>query len=139
MKNKADLLNQYWTDIYFHLHYIHTDKITHQAIRIMQLIDKQGNIGVSGIASFLNVSHNTASEHVKRLENKQFIIKKRDPADERKAFICLTGRGKEVLDRNTSLDQEKLKQVLNELDEKEQCAIEQALKILSERAKQCKF
>ncbi len=35
-------LNQQWTDIYYVLHYKHKDNISHQAIRLMQHIEKQG-------------------------------------------------------------------------------------------------
>lgn len=137
MNSKVTILNQYWTDIYFNLHYQHKEKISHQAIRILQLVDKQENIGVNEIASYIQVSHNTASEHVKRMIEKNYLIKKRDTLDERKVILCLTDTGEEVLHRNTSLDAEKLKQVLNQLSDNEIDTVEQALKILSERAKQC--
>ncbi|MEC2054632.1 MarR family transcriptional regulator [Peribacillus psychrosaccharolyticus] len=137
MSSKVSLLNQYWTDIYFHLHYLHKEKISHQVVRILQLVDKQEEIGVNEIASYLQVSHNTASEHIKRLIEKNYLIKGRDPLDERKVNLCLTDLGKEVLHRNTSLDEEKLERVLSELDDNEKNLVENALKILSERAKQC--
>ncbi|GIN86289.1 MarR family transcriptional regulator [Heyndrickxia sporothermodurans] len=137
MNHTAILLNQYWTDIYFHLHYPHKEKISHQAVRILQLVDKRENIGINEISSYIQVSHNTASEHVKRMIEKNYLIKKRDPLDERKVILCLTDEGKEVLNRNTSLDEEKLKKVLNQLDDHEQALIKQALKILSECAGQC--
>lgn len=137
MDSKVNLLNQYWTDIYFHLHYPHQEKISHQVIRILQLVEKQENVGVGDIATYLQVSHNTASEHVKRMIEKGFLIKNRDLMDERKVLICLTELGKEVLHRNTSLDEAKLSQVLNSLSDDQKHTIEQALKLLSERAKQC--
>lgn len=137
MNSKVSLLNQYWTDIYFHLHYPHKEKISHQVVRILQLVDKQDEIGVNEIALYIQVSHNTASEHVKRMIEKNYLIKGRDHLDERKVILCLTGLGKEVLHRNTSLDEEKLEQVLNQLDDNEKNLVEQALKILSDGAKQC--
>jgi DNA-binding MarR family transcriptional regulator len=137
LNSKIELLNQYWTDIYFHLHYHHKEKISHQAIRILQLVDKQEHIGVTEVAALLQVSHNTASEHIKRVIEKSYLIKTRDPQDERKVILRLTEIGKEVLRRNTSLDEEKLEKVLNELSDNEKLLIEQALKILSERTKTC--
>lgn len=137
MDSKVTLLNQYWTDIYFHLHYPHKEKISHQVVRILQLVDKQEEIGINEIASYIQVSHNTASEHAKRMIEKGYLLKGRDPLDERKVILCLTDLGKEVLHRNTSLDKDKLEQVLNQLDDDEKYLVEQALKILSERAKQC--
>ncbi len=137
MNGKVNLLNEYWTDIYFHMHYQHKEQISHQVVRILQLVDKQEGIGVKEIASYLDISQNTASEHVKRMSEKNYLKKLRDPQDERKVILCLTDFGKEVLHRNTSLDQDKLVQVLNQMDESEKKLVEQALKILSERARQC--
>jgi MarR family transcriptional regulator, organic hydroperoxide resistance regulator len=137
MSNNISLLNQYWTDIYFYLHYPHKEKISHQVVRILQLIDKRKEIGVSEVASHLNVSHNTASEHVKRMIAKKYLKKERATKDGRKVILSLTNLGEEVLYRNTSLDEKKLEHVLNQLNENEKSLIENALKTLSERAKQC--
>ncbi|HJF30409.1 MAG TPA: MarR family winged helix-turn-helix transcriptional regulator [Sporosarcina psychrophila] len=137
MDSKVMLLNHYWTDIYFHLHYPHKEKISHQVIRILQLVDKQEKIGINEIASYIQVSHNTASEHVKRMIEKSYVTKGRDPSDERKVILYLTDLGEEVLHRNTRLDEDKLEEVLNKLDDVEKDLVEQALKTLSEQAKQC--
>ncbi|WP_018930447.1 MarR family winged helix-turn-helix transcriptional regulator [Gracilibacillus lacisalsi] len=137
MSNNISLLNQYWTDIYFYLHYPHKEKISHQVVRILQLIDKRKEIGVGEVASHLNVSHNTASEHVKRMIAKKYLKKERATKDERKVILSLTNLGEEVLYRNTSLDEKKLEHVLNQLNENEKSLIENALKTLSERVKQC--
>lgn len=137
MSSKVSLLNQYWTDIYFHLHYLHKEKISHQVVRILQLVDKLHDIGINEVASYIEVSQNTASEHIKRLIEKNYLIKEKDPIDERKVNLYLTDLGKEVLHRNTNLDEEKLERVFSELDDNEKNLVEKALKILSERAKQC--
>ena len=130
-------VNQYWTDIYFHLHYPHGKKITHQVVRILQFIEKIELVGVNDVASYLRISHNTASEHVKRLLGKNYIIKKRDPLDERKVLLALTDLGKDVLYQNTSLDEERLNKILKEMNENEKELVIQAFKLLSERAKSC--
>lgn len=135
MNVKAKQLNKYWTDIYFHLHYAHEEKLSHQAIRIMQLIEKREGIAVGDIAAFLHVSPNTASEHVKRLIEKAYIMKVRDKKDERRVLLSLTKCGTEVLHRNTSLDEEKLAKVLTNLNEAESKQILEAFKLLSERVK----
>lgn len=137
MNSRVTLLNEYWTDIYFRMHYQHKEQISHQGVRILQLVEKRDGIGVKEIASYLDISQNTASEHVKRMSEKSYLKKLRDPQDERKVILCLTDFGKEVLLRNTSLDEEKLEQVLSQMDDSEKKLVEQALKILSERARQC--
>ncbi|WP_349408289.1 MarR family winged helix-turn-helix transcriptional regulator [Pseudalkalibacillus sp. SCS-8] len=131
---KAEDLNKYWTDIYFCLHYAHEDKITHQAIRILQLVEKKQRIGINDISTYLKVSHNTASEHVKRNIEKKYLIKERDPADERRVILKLTELGKEVLERNTSLDKDKLQTILNRMTSEEEAMVEAAFKLLKDRA-----
>lgn len=130
-------INEYWTDIYYHLHYVHNEKITHQAVRILQHIEKSSNIGIREISDFLNVSHNTASEHIKRLIEKKYIEKKRDESDERKVILSLTESGEEVLFQNTALNEEKLSSILKELSEEDRSLIEKSFKLLSEGAKSC--
>ncbi len=137
MSNNAKLLNQYWTDIYYHLHYPHKEKITHQVIRILQHVDKEGNVSINDIAAYINVSQNTASEHVKRMIEKGFLEKRRDQHDERRVTLHLTELGKGILHRNTSLDESKLTQILEQLSEDERELIEKSLKLLSECAKKC--
>ncbi|WP_372868959.1 MarR family winged helix-turn-helix transcriptional regulator [Planomicrobium okeanokoites] len=137
MTSNVKRLNEYWTDIYFHLHYPHTDKVSHQVIRILQLVEKKEGIGVNEVATHLQISHNTASEHVKRMVEKNLLVKERGLQDERRVLLRLTESGKEVLHRNTSLDEEKLEKVMAELGNKEREVVEQAFKILSEQAKTC--
>lgn len=137
MNEQVKKLNECWTDIYFHLHYTHNEKISHQAIRILQLIDKQEGMGIKEIASYIQVSQNTASEHVKRMIEKNYMLKKRDPEDERKVILQLTSVGEDVLHRNTCLDEEKLESLFNQSNEDEKAIIVAGLTLLSERAKQC--
>ncbi|MCI3988239.1 MarR family transcriptional regulator, partial [Bacillus vallismortis] len=70
-------LNQQWTDIYYLLQYKHKDNISHQAIRLMQHIEKRGESTIGALAEYLSVSHNTASVHTKRLIQKGFAAKRR--------------------------------------------------------------
>lgn len=135
----AETLNKYWTDIYFLLHSPHNDRITSQGIRILQLVEKREKVGISEISSFLAVSPNTASENVKRLIEKNYLIKTRDPSDERKVILKITDFGKEVLQSNTSLDKEKLVEIFNDLSPDEQALLESAFKLLKNRADYVRF
>ncbi|KRD91093.1 MarR family winged helix-turn-helix transcriptional regulator [Priestia megaterium] len=132
---KVEELNSYWTSIYYHLHYTHQEKITHQTIRLLQHIDKSSSVGIKEIADYLHVSHNTASEHVKRNIDKGYIYKNRDIHDERKVILHLTEAGKDLLKRNSSLDEEKVSAILREMTTSEKQLIQQAFQLLSERAK----
>lgn len=134
MKNKIQQLNEYWTNIYFHMHYIHKEPLTHQGVRILQLVEKRDNTGVNEVATHLQISNNTASEHVKRMIERKYLVKIRNPQDERKVILRLTDEGKEILHQHTSLDEDKLERLIGELNEKEIQMIEQAFKLLSERS-----
>lgn len=35
-----EVMNQNWTDIYYHLHMKHDDQLSHQAVRMLQHIEK---------------------------------------------------------------------------------------------------
>ena len=132
---KVEELNSYWTSIYYLLHYTHQEKITHQTIRLLQHIDKSSSVGIKEIADYLHVSHNTASEHVKRSIEKGYVYKNRDIQDERKVILHLTEAGKDILKRNSSLDEEKVSAILLEMTASEKQLIQQAFRLLSERAK----
>ncbi|MBM7094809.1 winged helix-turn-helix transcriptional regulator [Bacillus sp. H-16] len=137
LKNTVSNINQSWTDIYHFLHYIHQDNISHQAVRLLQHIEKKQETTIGDLAAFLGVTHNTASEHIKRLIKKGFVSKQRSIEDERKVFVILTEEGSEVLYRHTRLDNEKLKNVLENLDESEIEMIEKAFALLSGEARKC--
>lgn len=132
---KVEELNSYWTSIYYHLHYTHQEKITHQTIRLLQHIDKSSAVGIREIADYLTISHNTASEHVKRSIEKGYVYKNRDIQDERKVILHLTEAGKDILKRNSNLDEEKVSAILREMTASEKQLIQQAFQLLSERAK----
>lgn len=141
-KNEVDYmnpteLNKYWTDIYFYLRYQNQneDKISHQGVRILQLLDKCEHIGIKEVAKNIDVSHNTASEHVKRLIHKSWIHKERSTVDERMVILRLTEQGRQVLKRNANLDEGKLAQILASMTPSEKQIIDSALHLLSERAK----
>ncbi|MBG9587602.1 MarR family winged helix-turn-helix transcriptional regulator [Cytobacillus firmus] len=123
-------INKYWSDIYYHLHYPHNDKITHQAVRILQLVDKEKTVGISEISQNLNISHNTASDHVKRMILKGYLTKKRDIRDERKVSISLTNEGKEILHKNTLLNENKLKEIFKKLSLEEKTVVQEGFKLL---------
>ncbi|MBG9456018.1 MarR family transcriptional regulator [Lysinibacillus sphaericus] len=128
-------INNYFTSIYYHLHSTHEDSISHQSVRILQMIQKEDEVTVRDIAELLNISHNTASEHIKKLERNGWVKKERDIDDQRKVHIHLTTEGLLVLKKNTELDDQKLQHALNQLSGEDQQLILQAFRLLSEVAK----
>ncbi|MFJ7405796.1 MULTISPECIES: MarR family winged helix-turn-helix transcriptional regulator [unclassified Lysinibacillus] len=128
-------INHYFTNIFYHLHTTHEDVISHQSVRILQMIQKEDEVTVRDIATLLNISQNTASEHIKKLERHGWVEKIRATDDQRKVKLYLTDAGRIVLKKNTELDDNKLKQALNLLTEKEQQSIMEAFRLLSEVSK----
>lgn len=128
-------LNNYFSDIYYHLHPKHEQMISHQSVRILQIIQKEEFVTVRDIANALNISHNTASEHVKKLELNGWIIKQRLEKDQRKVYLNLTTEGLHIVKQNTELDEQKLQEALAKLTEEDQALILRAFRLLSEAAK----
>ncbi|WP_409295877.1 MarR family winged helix-turn-helix transcriptional regulator [Peribacillus sp. SCS-26] len=128
-------LNQLWTDIYYQLRYNQQEKITHQAVRILQVIQKEIAVGIKEVAQAIGVSHNTASEHIKRLIEKKYVMKTRSHEDERQVVLKLTDLGSGVLHRHSSLDEEKLELLFEKMSPGERELILQAFTLLREKAK----
>ncbi|MCL1699632.1 SMC-Scp complex subunit ScpB [Lysinibacillus sp. Bpr_S20] len=128
-------LNNYFTSIYYQLHPTHEVAISHQSVRILQMIQKEDDVTVRDIAELLNISQNTASEHIKKLERSGWVKKERAIEDQRKVHLYLTAEGFHILKKNTELDDEKLQHALNKLSGEEQESILQAFRLLSEVAK----
>ncbi|WP_307893296.1 MarR family winged helix-turn-helix transcriptional regulator [Bacillus swezeyi] len=130
-------INQDWTDIYYNLHYKHDDNLSHHAVRLLQHIEKNQYVTIGGLAELLDVSHNTASEHVKRLIQKNLVQKKRDSKDERKVYVTLSAEGKAAVNQHTRLDPKKLEKVLQQLNEDEIKTVKTTFSMLSREVKSC--
>lgn len=137
LENSVRIINEQWTDIYYLLHYVDKDNLTHQAIRLLQYIDKNKETTIGDLAKHINTSANTASEHIKRLIKKGLVTKQRSEADERKTIVKITEEGKYTLHRHTNLDEAKLKKIFDSLSNSELEIIQKAFSILSEEAKKC--
>lgn len=128
-------INQSWETIYYHLRYEYEDNLSHQAIRILQIISREKETTIGKVASELGLSHNTASEHVKRLIQKGFVMKERNKQDERVVNLTLTTEGDQALTKHTLLDEEKLKILESQFSKEEQQLLEQAFSLLAKEAK----
>ncbi|MBO1578540.1 MarR family winged helix-turn-helix transcriptional regulator [Bacillus sp. XF8] len=131
MKN----INTNWETIYYHLRYEYDDNLSHQAVRILQIISREEETTIGKLASELTLSHNTASEHIKRLIQKGFVMKERNKQDERVVNLTLTTEGKKALAKHTLLDEEKLKILEAQLSEEELQFIQKAFSLLAKEAK----
>ncbi|MDH5162296.1 MarR family winged helix-turn-helix transcriptional regulator [Heyndrickxia oleronia] len=128
-------LNNYFTDIYFNLHPVQEENISHQSIRILQMVQKKKNMMIRDIANELMISHNTASEHVKKLVKNGWLYKERSENDQRKVFLHLTDSGSSIVKKNTELDDNKLQIALSKLSATERAKVVEGFKLLSEASK----
>ncbi|PEZ03595.1 MarR family transcriptional regulator [Bacillus sp. AFS018417] len=127
-------LNKHWETIYFYLRHEYEENLTHQAIRILQMISRKEAPTISHIAAELHLSHNTASEHIKRLIQKGFVVKERSKQDERVVIVKLTETGQQALATHTLLDEAKLKQIGEKLSKEEKKLIQSAFELLAKEA-----
>jgi MarR family transcriptional regulator, organic hydroperoxide resistance regulator len=133
------LINEAWTDLYYYLHYQHEESLTHQNIRCMQSVKKNGEVTVQYLSEVMNVMHHTTSEHVKRLIQKGFLKKTRSSQDKRIVHVTLTRLGEEVLKRNTELDEEKLRTLLERFNPEEKKQIIEVFSLLRKEVKDVFF
>ncbi|MGG2066191.1 MarR family winged helix-turn-helix transcriptional regulator [Bacillus sp. S14(2024)] len=127
-------LNKHWETIYFYLRHEYEENLSHQAIRILQMISRKEAQTISNIAAKLHLSHNTASEHIKRLIQKEFVVKERSKQDERVVIVKLTKIGQQALAAHTLLDEAKLKQIGEKLSKEEKELIQSAFELLAKEA-----
>lgn len=128
-------INRYFTDIYYELHPVHQEVISHQSVRVLQMVHKQKSVMIRDIAEHLSISHNTASEHVKKLVSSGWLYKERYEKDQRIVYLHLTKLGLETLEKNTELDEQKLQAALNKLSDNEKIQVVKAFQLLSEVSK----
>ena len=128
-------INRYFSDIYFNLHPTQEEVISHQSVRILQMVQKKPFVMIRDIAEHLSISHNTASEHVKKLVGNGWLYKERSDEDQRKVYLHLTDEGSVILKKNTELDENKLQVALSRLSTNERKKIVEAFRLLSEVSK----
>lgn len=131
----VNFINEVWTDLYYLLHYKHEESLTHQNVRCMQAIKKNKDVTIQCLSEVLDVTHHTASEHIKRLIQKGYVQKERSLQDKRVVYVTLTELGEEVLKRNTELDEEKLQKLLERFSAEEQERIIEIFALLRKEAR----
>ncbi|WP_018131193.1 MarR family winged helix-turn-helix transcriptional regulator [Effusibacillus pohliae] len=108
----AEELSAYFSEIYYHCHPSFSINLSHQAVRALQLTAIRGGVTVQDVAVHLGCAHNTASEIVRRLADKQLLVRTRRKEDERVVELRVTEFGRKILQEQTGLDVRKLSGVL---------------------------
>ncbi|MFN0045532.1 MAG: MarR family winged helix-turn-helix transcriptional regulator [Sphingorhabdus sp.] len=90
--------------IYHRCHPRYTIALSHQSVRVLQLLHEERAVQVQRVAEFLGCAANTASELISRMVSKGLIEKQRSEADERVVRLCLTDAGTAAFDEHVGLD-----------------------------------
>jgi DNA-binding MarR family transcriptional regulator len=85
----------------------------------MLLVDKQGEIIMSKIADYINVSMSTANGIVERLVNSGYLNRDRNESDRRIVVVRLTDKGRILVDQLKSTIFEYIKLIYEALDDEE--------------------
>lgn len=123
--------------LYYHLHPKWMENLSHQSVRVLQTIQMTGSMTVKELAVRFNLSPNTASEHVKKLDGLGYIIKQRSRTDQRVVEIRLTAEGLSAVKTHTELDAERVEHVLKQLSSAEQQTIQAAFQLFREATDDC--
>ena len=84
-------------------------------LRILRALDEVDPVMVTELASHLGVTASTASLGLKRLEERGYVVRDRDPIDRRVANVRITAEGRRVRDDAGGLDAERVYAVLQHL------------------------
>ena len=113
----ATEISRNFAAIYHRCHPHYTFALSHQSVRVLQLLNEERAVAVQRVADFLGCAANTASELISRMVSKGLIEKKRSEADERVVHLCLTDVGIAAFDEHVGLDVLRLAQALALCDE----------------------
>jgi len=84
-------------------------------LHIMYTLQRTGEMTMSHLADFLNVSLSNATGLIDRLEERGFIERDRVPTDRRIVLVRVTPSGEQMLDQVDALSDELLRSVLGHL------------------------
>jgi MarR family transcriptional regulator, organic hydroperoxide resistance regulator len=136
--NKEELARQIseaFSEIYYRAHPVYTNLLSHQAVRTLQLVHFQPGATIDTVAKHLGCAHNTASELVKRLAEKNLLTRQRRATDERSVELFLTPQGEMALYENTTLDIAKIAVCLQSLPDAESEQIVISLQLFLDKLK----
>ena len=98
--------------------------------RIISSLDRFGQMRLSEIAAFEQVSRPTATAAIQRLEEEGLVTRRPDPDDSRSSLVFLTDQGRTRLDAWRSRLAEVVEDLLVDLDADERATLARAADIL---------
>lgn len=132
-KRLASELEDALASLYFAARREYAIDLSHRAIRVLQLVAfSEAPPRIDDVARFLGCAASTASELVKRLQNRGLVVRRRSDRDERVVRLELTDAGQAALTEHTSLDPTKLEVGLGSLPGSDQRELVRLVGALSE-------
>jgi DNA-binding MarR family transcriptional regulator len=101
---------------------------------LLHHVPAEGGVELGHLAWHLALPKSTASVLVKGLERRGFLVRRRNPQDERRLAITLTPRGEERVRTDSVLDPARLAAALADLGEAERGALLAAIERLAAAA-----
>ena len=91
--------------------------------QLLRRLPTDGSVHLNEVAWSLALPKSSASVLVKRLERRGFLVRRRDPDDERRLAITLTPKGRHRVASDSVLDLRRLDAVLATLSPQERLAL----------------
>ena len=133
MIGRAEGLGMPSAELYYRARKDYETDLTHRAIRVFRFISHYDRAPrLDEITAYLGSAPNTASELIKRLQNKGLVVRNRAKRDERTIEIELTEAGKVALTKHSTLDPRKLRDGFTELDDFEQDVLVKSIRKITE-------
>jgi DNA-binding MarR family transcriptional regulator len=122
-KRFDDLYRRLWAMLARHA----DEGLPHRAREALHHVPARDGISLSDLAKHLALPRSSTSVLVKELGRRGLVTRARDPADERKLAIVLTGAGARLLAADSVLQPERLAAALGALPPPRRAALLQAL------------
>ena len=98
-------------------------------------ISHKGVCGVSDIGNGLGVSNSAVSQMLDRLVQLELINRSEDPSDRRGKLICLTDKGRQILQEGNLANRTWLEELARSMNPEQQELVNQAIVILIDEAR----
>lgn len=139
-ENQMCILSQRIIDILEFIQFIFKNAtknidITYPQFMLMKLLQSKQPMTVGELVRLLGIDQGNGSNMCKKLEKKGWILRQRNPQDERVVLLSLTAQGEEILNHIHAYSQKKCKDVFYMLSDEE---VEQAVQGLLTLVENCK-
>lgn len=109
--------------------------ITYPQFMLMKLLQSKQPITVGELVKLLGIDQGNGSNMCKKLEKKGWVLRQRNPYDERVVLLSLTAQGEDILNHIHSYSQMKCKNFFDLLSDEE---VEQAVHSILTLVENCK-